>query len=321
MNSQLTTTKRQRDWAYEATPVEKLDRQQTVSAAVLRWGSAFLAMSKLRMVVMIWVTILFGYFLATGFVLVAPFKLVMTLLFSGLTASGSFILNQYLEIEVDRKMPRTRFRPLPRGLVSPSTALFGGLIFMGIGVFGLSLFSGFLPTLLTAFIGFSYVWVYTPLKRVTWLNTTVGAIPGAIPPMIGWSLAREQLDLVAWLLFLVMFLWQHPHFYAIGWLYRKDYKLGGIRILPGSEGAFWMSVQTIFFAAVMIPATWSLYFLGLTGDIYFIGVSLIGLLFLGHSMIFSIKKTDAIARQLLFSSLLYLPVFLLLLSIDSQFLV
>lgn len=287
---------------------------------IVRLMSAFLEMCKLRMVFMIWVTIIFGYLLATGFELVNLFVLGNTLLFSGLSAAGSFILNQHLEIDVDSKMPRTQNRPLPLGVFSPAFALNIGLGMFVSGLVALHFLAGFLPMILTAFIGISYVWIYTPLKRISWWNTTVGAVPGAIPPMVGWAAATGELSVVAWVLFLVMFVWQHPHFYAIGWLYREDYRAGGLHVLPGGKnGSFWTSAQTIFFAVALIPVTWSLYYLELTSLTYFVGVTFIGLIFLYHSIRFALLKNKKTARQLLFSSLLYLPVFLLLLSVDSRF--
>ena len=191
---------------------------------------AYCELAKSRILVLILVVTAIGYFLGARGQIDSEL-LVVLLLGTALTCGGSAVLNQYIERDTDRLMERTRRRPLPRGSVSPASALAYGITLVLCGVVslsvGVSMLTGFLA-LLTAFL---YVLVYTPLKRVTWWNTFVGAIPGALPPLGGWAAATGSLELGAWVLFLILFVWQHPHFYSIAWLHREDYRRGGLQML------------------------------------------------------------------------------------------
>src|SRR5579863_7044958 len=161
--------------------------------------------------------------------------LLLTLLSVGGATGGAAALNNYLERDFDAKMARTRRRALPAGLIEPSRALSFGVALVLVGVLllavAVNLLSGFL-VLLAAFL---YVLVYTPLKRITWWNTTFGAIPGAIPPMAGWAAATGHIGPGAWVLFAILFAWQHPHFFAIAWMFRDDYRAAGFKMLPAVE--------------------------------------------------------------------------------------
>ena len=148
---------------------------------------------------------------------------------------GSAVLNHYLERDVDRLMERTRNRPLPAGLVRPSTAMSCGFILVLLGECILLSFTGLLTAFLALLSAFLYVVIYTPMKRLTWLNTSLGAIPGALPPVGGWTAATGELETGAWIFFLILFAWQHPHFYAIAWMFREDYARGGFKMLPVVE--------------------------------------------------------------------------------------
>src|SRR5215470_2813459 len=194
----------------------------------------YFELTKPRILVMVLVTTALGFLLGSAdhgsFAL-----LLLTLLGVGAATGGAAVLNNYLERDFDAKMARTRGRALPAGLIEPSRALsFGvGLVLTGVLLLTVTvnLLNGFL-VLLAAFL---YVLVYTPLKRVTWLSTTFGAIPGAIPPMAGWAAATGRLDPGAWALFAILFAWQHPHFFAIAWMFREDYRSAGFKILPAIE--------------------------------------------------------------------------------------
>ena len=272
------------------------------------------------MVAMVLVTTFIGYFLgartdnvAWGFGLLA-----FTLLGCALSAGGALVLNQYIERDVDGKMNRTRDRPLPTGQISPLAAMAYGTSLVLAGVF--ILFGGvnLLAAFLTLLIAFLYVLVYTPLKRMSWFNTPVGAIPGAIPPMVGWAAATGEVGLGAWILFLILFIWQHPHFYAIAWLHREDYARGGFKMLSvvnpcGTRIAH----QVLVFSFLLIPASLWLTRAEITGPLYFRGALVLGTIFLTFGIFMAGSKSVQSARNLLRVSLVYLPLLLLLILVDS----
>ncbi|MEE9189755.1 MAG: heme o synthase, partial [Candidatus Neomarinimicrobiota bacterium] len=192
---------------------------------------AYIDLTKPRIIVMILVTTAFSFYLAAhGF---QPYNLLAAVLIgTALLKGGAATLNHYLERDADSLMERTRSRPLPAGIIPPQNALSFGLILILFGVIILLLY----VNLLTAFLGllsvFLYVLVYTPAKRITWINTTIGAIPGALPAMGGWAAATGTLDWGAWIMFGIIFFWQHPHFYAIATMCREDYNKAGFKMLP-----------------------------------------------------------------------------------------
>ncbi|MEW6752669.1 MAG: heme o synthase, partial [Candidatus Latescibacterota bacterium] len=196
--------------------------------------SAYWELTKPRITGLVLVTTALGFYLGrTG--VPEPWLLASTLLGTGLVVGGSGVLNHYLERDVDALMERTRRRPLPAGVVRPESALgYGFLLVLG-GLTVLLAAAGLLTAFLALLSSFLYVVVYTPLKRVTWLATSLGAIPGALPPVGGWTAATGHLDWGAGTLFLILFAWQHPHFYSIAWIFREDYGRGGFRLLPVVE--------------------------------------------------------------------------------------
>lgn len=279
----------------------------------------YLELVKPRILSMVLVTTTIGYFLAAKGV--HPLStLLLTLLGVGGATGGSAALNNYLEREVDGKMERTRHRALPAGVIQPSSALAFGISLMLIGLFMLvwtvNLLTGFL-VLLAAFL---YVLVYTPMKRLTWLNTTFGAIPGAIPPMCGWAAATGRLDPGAWVLFLILFAWQHPHFYAIAWMFKDDYRNAGFKMLPVVEptGASTFR-QTILFSVLLLGVSVLPTAIGMTGKVYCVGAVVMGLALLAVGTIFTRTKSFLDARRLLKASVVYLPLLLLLIIIDAGF--
>ena len=165
----------------------------------------------------------------------APLLFCCLLVGTGLTTCGSSVLNHYLERDVDGLMKRTRNRPLPTGRVKPGTALSMGFVLVLSGVFFLLFTAGLLTAFLALLSAFLYVVVYTPMKRQNWLNTSLGAVPGALPPVGGWTAATGAVDPGAVVLFLILFAWQHPHFYAIAWIFRDDYRRGGLRCCRSSS--------------------------------------------------------------------------------------
>jgi len=266
---------------------------------------------------MVLVTTALGFLLGGGSRASLPL-LFFTLLGVASATGGAAVLNNYLERDFDARMVRTRGRALPAGLIEPHRALmFGvGLVLSGVILLAcaVNLLSGFL-VFLAAFL---YVLVYTPLKRITWLNTTFGAIPGAIPPMAGWAAATGRVGPGAWVLFTILFVWQHPHFFAIAWMFRDDYRAAGFKMLPVVEpsGALtiWLALgSSLILLGVSLTPT----FIGMTGRLYFFGTLLIGLLMLVAAAGFARDRSTGNARLLLRVSVLYLPLLLVLIILDA----
>jgi protoheme IX farnesyltransferase len=280
---------------------------------------AYCSLSKPRIVTLILVTTAIGFFFgAKG---ISDYVLFSLALFgTALCCAGSAVLNCYLERDVDKKMKRTMNRPLPSGEIAPAEALGFGLLLVLLGVvllvWKVNLLTGFLA-LLTAFL---YVLVYTPLKRLTWLNTLIGAIPGALPPMGGWAAATGELSLGAWVLFLILLLWQHPHFYAIAWMYREDYLRGGFKMLPCVEPDGTRTFRQILWcSAMLIPVSLLPTLLGMSGYVYFSGALVLGVGLLFASVTVARSKSIPDARKLLRASVIYLPLLLVLIVTDAGF--
>jgi protoheme IX farnesyltransferase len=243
--------------------------------------------------------------------------LFFTLIGTALTAGGSAVLNHYLERDVDQLMRRTCDRPLVTGLVKPSSALSFGFILVLVGVFTLVAAVDLLTAFLALLSAFLYVVIYTPMKRLTWLNTSLGAIPGALPPVGGWTAATGQLEEGALALFLILFAWQHPHFYAIAWIFRDDYQRGGFKMLPVVESDGRRTCRHIIAFSVLLIAVSTLpTFLGLAGQVYLWGAVLMGLALLGTGVALTLSRSNADARLLLKASVIYLPLLLILSVID-----
>ncbi len=242
-----------------------------------------------------------------------------TLFGTALTAGGTAALNQYFERDHDSKMDRTKLRPIPSGRVKPTTILIYGI---SISVFGV-VYLFFTVNSLTSFLAFatwfSYLFIYTPMKRLTSLNTLIGAIPGALPALGGWSAATGNLDFGAWILFLILFFWQFPHFLAIAWLYRTDYMRGGYSMLSMTEddGSF-ISKQMVLYTfgllvVSMIPSAF-----GISG-IYYLSVALIlGLAFIWSTIRFAMRRENRFAKTVLYFSFIYPIVLWTFLVLDKQ---
>lgn len=242
-----------------------------------------------------------------------------TLLGTILVASGAATLNQFIELRYDAQMRRTARRPLVSGRIAPSHALWFGVLLSVFGVVYLVISTNALASLLAASTLLSYLFLYTPLKRITPLCTLVGAIPGAAPPLIGWAAAHGRLDSPAFLLFAVVFLWQFPHFMSIAWMYREDYARAGYLVLPESKlknrFVVWHCLLPALglFVVAMVPA-----FRSQSGIVYSVGALVVDAVFLYYSAHFALQRSVASARQLLFASILYLPVLLALLALDKK---
>lgn len=272
-------------------------------------------LSKARLSGMVLVTTLVGYLLAASRIDVGV--LAATLAGTALTACGASALNQYRERDIDALMTRTRERPLPAGRRSPEFALVFGVGAALLGSFVLLAFSGAVPALLAASTVLLYVVVYTPLKRRTTVNTLVGAVCGALPPLIGWSAATGGVELGGWLLFALLFVWQMPHFLALAWLYRDDYARGGLRMLPVSDpdGRLTFPV-TVVFALLHLPLGLMVTLAGVAGPWFALGSVALGLGWFLQGLRLYRSHSDRDARRMFLASLVYLPAALLLMVAD-----
>jgi len=299
----------------------------TVRAATIEAGLSvarcrvadYFALTKPRIVAMVLVTTLAGYYLGAHGRL--DFALALNLVIgTAIAAGGTLALNQYFERELDAKMERTRHRPLPDGRLRPFEALVFGLTATAAGFAFLWIAVNLLCALVTAAISVVYLVAYTPLKRASWLCCIVGAVPGALPPVAGWAAARGTLDLEPLLMFAIMFLWQVPHTLAIGTLWRDDFARAGVRMLPPdtARGSLTAAVIIGTCSALIVmgvlPAV-----LGYAGTAYLIVAAALGAAMLACA-IAMIRAVDhaAAARRVLFASLVYLPVVLLVLVLDQR---
>jgi protoheme IX farnesyltransferase len=279
--------------------------------------SIFCELVKARLTFLVLLTTLVGFYVGSAAPLNLPLML-STLAGTALLACGAAALNQLLERQYDARMRRTEDRPLPSGRLQPEMALiFGGVC----SISGLVLLA-WRVNLLTSFLGaltlISYLFIYTPLKRVTWLNTAVGAVPGALPPLMGWTAARGELGGEGWSLFAILFFWQIPHFLAIAWLYRDEYAKAGFAMLPVVDpDGFRTGRQAVSHTLGLILASLMPAFFGLAGTIYFAGALLLGIVFLGFAVLFARALSMERARQLFFVSITYLPLLLGLMVLDK----
>jgi heme o synthase len=282
-----------------------------------RMLSDLVVLTKPRVVLMVLVTTLVGYYVGlTG----APdwVRLLHLAIGTVLAAGGTLALNQYWERDVDARMERTRSRPLPDGRLTPLEALAFGAAVTALGVGYLAAFVGLAPAAVTAATFGLYLFAYTPLKLRTALCTIIGAVPGALPPVTGWVAARDDAGAGAWILFGILFLWQLPHTLAIARLYRDDYARAGVRLLPviDPEGTS-TERQIVTGCLALLGVSLLPTLIGLAGAVYFAGALALGLGFVVLGARQALAPSVAGARRVLFASLLYLPALLTLLALDK----
>lgn len=272
---------------------------------------------KARLTFLVLLTTLVGYYVgARGG---ANYWLMMhALLGTCFVACGAAALNQFWEREHDARMKRTADRPLPSGRLKPETVLvMGGLCSM-LGLLYLAFAVNLLTSLLGAVTLASYLFVYTPLKRVTWLNTAVGAVPGALPPLMGWTAARNELTGEGWSLFAILFFWQIPHFLAIAWMYRDEYEKAGFVMLPSVDpDGFRTGRQAVSHTMGLLIVSLTPFLFKLAGPIYLTGALVLGVAFVFYAAQFARQMTRERARQLFFFSIFYLPLLLGLMVFDK----
>ncbi len=297
----------------------------TAPAEVKTWSlgrlriADFAELTKPRIAVLVLFTVAAGALLAQTDALKIS-QLLHTLLGTGLVAAGASALNQLLERHSDALMRRTENRPLPAGRLAPAEVFVFG---MGLGLAGLVYLALIvrepLPVLLAAFTFVSYVFLYTPLKKKTTLNTLVGAVPGALPPVIGWTAMTGTLGAEGWSLFLILFVWQVPHFLAIAWIYREDYARAGLCMLPVYDVQGGMtSRQMLLYCLTLVPVSLLPVFWHQAGAVYAIGALCLAGVFLRAVLGFCWEKSNLQARRVLHASLIYLPALLALLLLSPR---
>tara|TARA_R110002111_G_scaffold168038_2_gene234048 strand:+ start:183726 stop:184679 length:954 start_codon:yes stop_codon:yes gene_type:complete len=276
----------------------------------------YLELIKPRISTMALISVALGYTMASAHSW-SVIPLLHAMFGIGLVAVGCNSLNQLLEIKSDALMPRTVNRPLPSGRISVSEVLIFGIASALAGIFYLAVMVNLLTAFLSMMTLVLYVLVYTPLKRCTSLCTTIGAIPGAMPPILGWTAAGGNLNTSSFTIFAIMFFWQFPHFLAIAWLYRHQYHQAGLKMLPAPDPARGMiGWMCVIYATLLIPVSLLPQFVSLSGTVYSVIAFVLGIGYLVFSIRFLRDETRKTARELIWFSLVYLPVLLLTLTWD-----
>jgi protoheme IX farnesyltransferase len=281
------------------------------------WVGIFAELFKARLTFLVLLTTMVGFYI--GFRGPVNYLLMLNLMLgTALVAGGASALNQLLERDLDGKMRRTQDRPLPSGRLQPGTVLAIGMASSALGLGYLALAVNLLTSVLGACSLVSYVFIYTPLKRITWLNTAIGAFPGALPPLMGWTAARGELSGGGWALFAILAFWQLPHFLAIAWMYRDEYARAGFKMLPVIDpDGHRTGRQAVSHTLGLLPVSLCPFLFKLTGPIYLAGALLLGLIFLWFAIQFARKLTIPSARKLFFASILYLPLLLAIMVLDK----
>ena len=279
--------------------------------------NSYIDLMKPSILIMVLITTILGFYLGSDGNIIW-INLIWMLNGTTFSAGGASVLNQYLERDQDKIMNRTCDRPIPLGIISPYNALVFGIITVIIGtsilVVKINLLTGFL-SLLTVFM---YVLVYTPMKRVTWLNTSIGSVPGALPPIGGWAAATNSIDSGAWILFGILYLWQHPHFFAIAWMCKNDYEKAGFKMLPVIEPDGKRTVrQILWHLSLLFPISLLPVLIGMNGYIYLYGSLIITLYYFLSAFPMLKNKSHKNASQILKASVLYLPALLIIIIIDK----
>ena len=280
--------------------------------------STFVELTKPRLVSMVLITTSVGFYLASSQPL-EWLKFIHTIIGTGLSAAGVLALNQYLERDLDAQMVRTCHRPLPDRRLQPTTALSFGVLLTASGLLYMAFSVNALSALVTSAIVVTYLFVYTPLKQKTSLCTVVGAVPGALPPVIGWVAAREMLNIETCVLFSILFLWQLPHSLSIACIYRDEYAQAGFRLLPvidpdgKSTGRQIVSNCLGLLVVALLPTL-----IGIAGIVYFFAALSLSIVFLGFGISLSISRSTAAAKRLLYASLIYLPLVFLAMALDKM---
>jgi heme o synthase len=279
--------------------------------------AAYLELTKPRILVLILLTSIAGFCLASQGSINTKLMLHMSI-GVGFLAAGIAALNQFFEREIDKAMRRTERRPLPSGRITPTKACLFGIATSVFGIAYLALLINPLSGIMAVLTLGSYIFLYTPLKRKTTLSTVIGAFPGAVPPLMGWVAVRGEIGIEAGVLFLIMFLWQFPHFLAIAWMYREDYARAGIRMLPIIEpDGRATGRQIVIYALALLPVSLLPTLIGLAGNVYFFGALVLSLGYLYFSVRAAMARSRLEAKYLLQASILYLPLLFVLMLLNK----
>jgi protoheme IX farnesyltransferase len=290
-----------------------IEREEVESRS--RFGD-FVELTKPRLTLLSVMTTLAGFYMgSTG-----PLDLALlahTLLGTFLVGGGCGALNMVIEREHDKRMRRTMKRPLPAGRLMPNEALIFGAAISIAGLVYLAVAVNLLTSFLAALTLISYLFLYTPMKRRTSFNTVIGAVPGALPPVIGWAAVRGSLGPEALALFAILFFWQVPHFLALAWMCREDYGRAGYKMLTvDDENGVRTGRHILLYTAVMLPVSLIPTIIGITGLVYFFGAMALGILFLYYCIRLALNKKNSSAKQVFYFSLLYLPALFLVMALD-----
>jgi protoheme IX farnesyltransferase len=290
------------------------------SRQALRFVADMWALTKPEINLLIAITVMVSFLVARrGSGLLSILPAVGAMVGTLLVSSGAAALNQFIERKFDSRMRRTGRRPLVMGSMAPRSALLFGATISFLGLLYLDLWVNPLSMLIAGLTSLTYLFAYTPLKRINPLCTLVGAIPGAASPLIGWAASTGRLDREAWVLYALLFLWQFPHFMAIAWMYRDDYERAGYRVLPGNKHRRLFAVAHAVIPAVLLIPVILLPWIGKqAGNFYLGGAICLGVGFALLAIRFGRKTTNRAARRLLFASIIYLPAIFLFLLLNKR---
>ena len=306
------------DIAVDAAGVTSVAKAQSLQASI----RDYLDLTKPRITWLILMSTAIGYYFGHHgpfFYWASITAFLHTIIGTAFVASGTAALNQWYERDADLKMRRTQMRPIPSGRIRPFPALCFGIALAIVGALELGFGVNWLTSGLCVLTLLLYLFAYTPLKQKTWWSTTVGAVPGAMPPLIGFAASSGHLNAEAWALYAILFLWQFPHFYAIAWMYREDYSRAGIRMLPVVEPDGESTArQMLRFCLALIPISLLPNVLGMTGTLYSVGALVLGAVFLYTTVRVQGNRTVFQARRVLLASVIYLPVLYGLMLLPSR---
>ena len=278
----------------------------------------FIELTKVRIGFLVLTTTIIGFYLGSQGEINYSL-LFYTVLGTLLSSTGSSVMNNVIESETDKLMNRTKSRVLPTNKISLVTAKVLGVSFIFIGLFILYNKVNLLTSILSLLTIVLYLFFYTPLKRKSWLNTSIGAVPGAIPPLGGWTAATNNLEWGGIAVFLILFFWQHPHFYAIAYMYKEDYKKAGLQMLPVVDDGVKRTVLHIFLhALILIPISTLPFFLGVSGRVYFVGAYILSNIYMLLCLPFILEQSKENAKLIFKTSIYYFPLLLTLIVADLR---
>jgi len=284
----------------------------------------FFELCKINITLLVIITCYIGYYLglrSEGLLMVelhSWYTFLFLIIGAFFTSSGASMLNQYIEKKYDAQMNRTKNRPIPSNKVSANVVLILGVLFCFLGLIILMNYINYLTAFISFLTIFIYLFIYTPSKRLTSLNTIIGSVPGALPPMGGWAAATGEIDIRSFMLFGILFCWQIPHFLSLAIIYKEDYKRGGFKMLPSvTDNVSEITFQILFFTMALVYTSVGIFYLKITSYIYVIGAILLGLIFLFYSSSILFNYSHKSIKKIFIFSIIYLPALLILIILDT----